>query len=170
MGWLLTINKNIKTMSNGYGKDYINPDILSGKTNYKKDTEKINITKIRKKVVKAASADDMLLGDANVVSDTTFKNPEKIGYNYGPLASMAGDNPIAASMMTGLAAGQAIRQNVIVPRQQAKQQYELYTQSVGAVNAISGTNTQAIGFKPWNKTRRQAIKAGRKAARIAKRK
>jgi hypothetical protein len=151
----------------GYEKDYINPDLLSGKTNYKKDTEAVKRAQFEKAHNITPNANDMLLGDSSVVSDTTFKNPEKIGYSFDPLGAMAGDNPIAASMMTGIAAGQAIRKNVIIPRQQAKQQYKGYVAAVGAGNAFTGTNTQAISFKNWNKARRQNIRAARKAARNA---
>ena len=151
----------------GYGKDYINPDLLSGKTNYKKDTESVKQAQFEKAQNTTPSANSMLLGDSNVVSDTTFKNPDKIAqsFDYGPLASMAGDNPIAASMMTGIAAGQAIRKHVIIPRQERKKQYEGYQTAVKAAGAFTGVNVNPVSFRQFNKHQRQLAKAARKAAR-----
>ena len=121
MGWLLTINKNIKNMSNG--PNYIDQSLLSGQTNYQQDTSDVADSQLKEKhpelgptpaeqlqlsakevLNSAATAVDMQLGSKETHSPSNFS------YSNALSSITGGGNTMAQNAQMGVKAGQGIRQ------------------------------------------------------------
>ncbi len=121
MGWLSTINKNIKNMSNG--PSYIDQALLTGQTNYKQDTSDVADSQLKQEnpelgptpaeqlqmtaketLNTAATAVDMQLGSKEIHSPSNFS------YANALTSITGGGNTMAQNAQMGVKAGQGIRQ------------------------------------------------------------
>lgn len=108
----------------GNGPNYISQAMLTGKTNYKKDTQDVADKQLQSAnpalgptpaeelqanasavLNTAASAVDMQVGSKEVDSPTTFKYADAI-------STATGGNTMAQSAQMGMAAGMGIRQKI----------------------------------------------------------